>query len=113
VLLRSLHSLFLSCYGLTALSVDDAYEFSTLSASPTGQDGACSFSGRSRYCGSGYHWLCVSLCWLVGIHNGLVLVEGVDFALHCMAWMVYPDLALSVWCDGAVLGIVAAGERGG
>jgi hypothetical protein len=39
-----------------------------------------------------------------------------ELILHCiawLAWMVYPDLALSVWCDGAVNGIVARSKRGG
>lgn len=41
-----------------------------------------------------------------------VLVDGVvDFALHCMAWMVYPDLALSVRCDGIVLELLQGGRE--
>ncbi len=41
-----------------------------------------------------------------------VLVEGV-VDLHCIAWMVYPDLALSMWCDCAVLVVVASSKRRG
>jgi hypothetical protein len=61
-------------------------------------------------------WLSLAVPLLVLGDEGYImaaLVEGVvDFALHCMAWMVYPDLALSVWCEGAELGIVASSERG-
>jgi len=41
-----------------------------------------------------------------------VLIEGVvDLALHCMAWMVYPDLTLSE--KFGMMVVVAGREKGG
>jgi hypothetical protein len=73
---------------------------------------ACSFSKRSRYCESGYHWLCLVV---LGVKGYIIagLVEGVvDFALHCMAGMDgIPGFSYERvvrW----VLGIIAGSKRG-
>jgi hypothetical protein len=94
---------FVFVYGSTVLSVNDAYEFPTFSERLVlGDREAYSHGGVDivRVAITG----CVSRCagvvrdtqWLGWLMELLIL--------HCiawLAWMVYPDLALSVWCGGA------------